>query len=121
MIEKYNDVENVKIIIVGNKVDHINDVNLKREVKFDDAKQYAISLKLPYVETSTKYNINIDQIFMYLASETMSEIVNKKKKEKSKKILDKINSNDFLNDNNDKSVNCINNRSSSERQIYCCT
>lgn len=55
-----NLIEEMKIkpamVLVGTKSDLVN----KREVDFNTAKEYADKLKIPYVETSAKDNININ-------------------------------------------------------------
>lgn len=49
----------VKIILVGNKID----LQSKREVTFDEAKALADSHRIPYMEASAKDNINVENIF----------------------------------------------------------
>ena len=46
-------------ILCGNKIDLEN----KRKVKFDEAKEYSIKKKIDYIETSAKTGINISQAF----------------------------------------------------------
>ena len=46
-------------VLVGNKLDLEN----QRQVSFDEAKAYADSRKMPYLESSAKERINIDEIF----------------------------------------------------------
>ena len=46
-------------ILCGNKIDLEN----KREVKFDEAKEYSIKKKIDYIETSAKTGINLSQAF----------------------------------------------------------
>ena len=49
----------VKIILVGNKID----LQSKREVTFEEAKALADSHRIPYMEASAKDNINVESIF----------------------------------------------------------
>ena len=51
-------------LILGNKCDQEN----KRQVSFDTAKEYANQLDIPYLETSAKSAVNIDQAFLNMAS-----------------------------------------------------
>jgi len=51
-------VEEIPMVIVANKVDLDN-----REVWFDQGKQFALSLGLPFYEASAKIPHNIDKIF----------------------------------------------------------
>lgn len=57
---------NVQITLVGNKLD----LNFKRQVLTDTAKNYAEQEEITYIETSAKNNINIDDIF----NETVTNI-----------------------------------------------
>ena len=51
--------ENVLKFLVGNKSDLVEE----RKVSFDEAKQYADEHELPYIETSAKEGININELF----------------------------------------------------------
>ena len=51
--------ENVFKFLVGNKYDLIEE----REVSYEEAKQYADEHSLPYIETSAKEGININELF----------------------------------------------------------
>jgi len=57
--------ENVKMVLVGNKVD----LSKKRVVEYTVAKDFADSKNLPYIETSAKENINVEEAFLMLATE----------------------------------------------------
>ena len=57
-IEKYAK-ENVLKFLVGNKLDLTD----KRIIKKEDVENYAEEHKLPYIETSAKEGINIDELF----------------------------------------------------------
>ena len=51
--------ENVFKFLVGNKSDLVDE----RQVSYDEAKQYADEHELPYIETSAKEGININELF----------------------------------------------------------
>ena len=51
--------ENVFKFLVGNKSDLVE----QRKVSYDEAKQYADEHELPYIETSAKEGININELF----------------------------------------------------------
>lgn len=51
--------ENVDIMLIGNKVD----LNSARKLSYSDAKEYADRQRMPYIETSAKNNVNVDQAF----------------------------------------------------------
>ena len=52
-------IEKIALIIVGNKSDLVE----QRKVTFEEAKQYADEHELPYIETSAKEGININELF----------------------------------------------------------
>ena len=52
---------NVKIIIIGNKIDKIH-----REVSKEEAEIFTKNLKIHYLETSVRENINIKESFRYI-------------------------------------------------------
>ena len=51
--------ENVFMFLVGNKSDLVDE----RKVTYEEAKQYADEHELPYIETSAKEGININELF----------------------------------------------------------
>ena len=57
-IEKHAN-ENVFKFLVGNKSDLVEE----RKVTYEEAKQYADDHELPYIETSAKEGININELF----------------------------------------------------------
>ena len=57
-IEKHAN-ENVFKFLVGNKSDLVD----KRQITYEEAKQYADEHDLPYIETSAKEGININELF----------------------------------------------------------
>jgi Ras-related protein Rab-1A len=71
--------ENIIINLIGNKVDLEN----KREVLFEEAKEYANIINATYFETSAKLGINIKDIFINI----VKEILEHKKIEPEKESL----------------------------------
>ncbi|XP_039247962.1 ras-related protein ORAB-1 [Styela clava] len=57
--------ENVNKLLVGNKCD----LTTKKVVDYTTAKEYADSLKVPFLETSAKNATNVEQAFMTMAAE----------------------------------------------------
>ncbi len=64
-----------KIIIVGNK----SDLDQKRQISYDEAKEFAHELNLKYFETSAKNNTNIQEIFVDISEEIINnpDFINK--------------------------------------------
>ncbi|KAI6183601.1 hypothetical protein M3Y97_00506000 [Aphelenchoides bicaudatus] len=58
-IERLKDREFFPMILVGNKCD----LDAQRQVSKEEAESWATSLSIPYIETSAKYRLNVDQIF----------------------------------------------------------
>lgn len=65
-VEKYGSLKSV-IHIVGNKTD------LKRKVSYDEAKSYADSLGVKYIEVSAKTSSNIDKAFNDCAKDLLDK------------------------------------------------
>ena len=63
-IEKYA-TDNVSQLLVGNKSDMV----VKKAVDHATAKEYAESLGIPFLETSAKNAINVEQAFITMATE----------------------------------------------------
>lgn len=63
-IERYA-MENVNKLLVGNKCD----LNQKRQVDFDTAKDFADKLDIPFLETSAKAATNVEKAFLTMAAE----------------------------------------------------
>lgn len=57
--------EGVNRLLVGNK----SDLTTKRQVEHNAAKEFADSLNIPFLETSAKSAINVEQAFMTMAGE----------------------------------------------------
>jgi len=57
--------ENVNKLLVGNK----SDLESKRAVKFDTAKEFADTLGIEFLETSAKNSTNVEQAFQTMAAQ----------------------------------------------------
>jgi len=64
-ILRVKDVESFPMVILGNKCDLAKD----REVSADDAKAFADSINAPFLETSAKARINVEEGFYQLVRE----------------------------------------------------
>lgn len=60
--------ENVNKLLVGNK----SDLASKRAVSFEQAKEFADSLGIEFVETSAKNSTNVEKAFLMMASQIKS-------------------------------------------------
>ena len=82
-IEK-NSSKNVLKVLIGNKTD----LEEKRVISYNQAKEFADSYGLKYIETSAKKNLNVNEAFATLGRELMlaSEDKRKNKKKQNKKI-----------------------------------
>jgi len=68
-IERYAS-EGVNKLLVGNKCDLAN----KRAVPFEQAKQFADGLSIPFLETSAKNATNVEKSFLTMASEIKARV-----------------------------------------------
>jgi len=57
--------ENVNKLLVGNK----SDLTSKRAVSYEQAKEFADSLGIAFIETSAKSSTNVEKAFMTMASQ----------------------------------------------------
>lgn len=73
--------DNVPICLVGNKCD----ASLQRQVSPDDALALAQTWACPYVETSAKLSINVNDTFAEIVREINSRMKAKKPKTKKKR------------------------------------
>ena len=62
--------ENVNKLLVGNK----SDLASKKQVDYTTAKEFADSLRIPFLETSAKNATNVEQAFMTMAAEIKSRM-----------------------------------------------
>uniref|UniRef100_A0A6B2LMF4 Uncharacterized protein n=1 Tax=Arcella intermedia TaxID=1963864 RepID=A0A6B2LMF4_9EUKA len=63
-------IENLPKLLVGNKVDLVND----RKVTTKEAQELALKLNLDFVESSAKNSSNIHEIFMNISSQIFKNI-----------------------------------------------
>lgn len=61
--------EFVDVVLVGNKVD----LEDKRVVDFETAKNFANENMMPYVETSAKNGLNVESVFMSISKTSLSQ------------------------------------------------
>lgn len=61
----------VNKLLIGNKIDLGN----KREVSYEEGKDFADSMGMSYLETSAKSGDNVEQVFIKLASEIKTRMV----------------------------------------------
>ncbi len=59
------------LLLVGNKVD----LEESRKVSKEEAKELAVKLSMPYLETSAKTNFNLEEVFKRIALQLMGGIV----------------------------------------------
>jgi len=69
-LEKHVIDRQVIKILVGTK----SDLDESRNIKYDDGKKYADSLGIKFIETSSKNNTNIKELFHNLSSELLEKI-----------------------------------------------
>lgn len=74
-IDKYSD-PNVSIILIGTKLDLQKD----RKIYYEEASNYAESLKVNYYEVSSKDNVNIEEVFIDIVKQI--KIILKREEEK---------------------------------------
>ena len=75
---KLNAPLNCRFLVVGNKCD----LEKERQVSKEEGEKYAEQYNVKFYETSAKDNININEIFQTLATETL-EIIKKKGQKRS--------------------------------------
>lgn len=68
-VDKYSN-ENVQKLIVGNKTDIIE----KRNVDYEEAKQFADSVNIPLIETSAKDATNVEKAFLEMAKQVKEKV-----------------------------------------------
>ena len=62
--------ENVNRLLIGNKCD----IDSKKAVTTEEGKELASSLGIPFMETSAKTSINVEQSFLRMANEIKSRV-----------------------------------------------
>lgn len=84
---------NILIVLLANKIDLVE----KRVVTAEQARTYADDKKIPYYETSAKENLNIKEVFEFIAN---------KIKEKNNKIDSNININNVVVNQDNSTCGC---------------
>lgn len=65
--------DNVCKVLVGNKIDKVSERKVSKEEGEELAKHYNI----PYIETSAKQNMNVEESFITMASQIKKSLLNK--------------------------------------------
>ena len=81
-IEK-NASKNIKILLLGNNCD----LEDKREVSYQEGKDFALKNNLLFLEASAKNNINIKEAFELLVEELINSTSNEEKTKKLEKTI----------------------------------
>lgn len=58
-IQRVKDSDNVPVLIVGNK----SDLEIERQVSYEEGAEFAKALNCPFLETSAKQRINVEEAF----------------------------------------------------------
>lgn len=61
-IQRVKDSENVPVLVVGNK----SDLEIERQVSFEEGQAFAKLINCPFIETSAKQRINVEEAFFSL-------------------------------------------------------
>ena len=78
---KKNTSKNIVKVLIGNKID----LNDKRIISFDEAKEFADNNSMKYIETSAKTSTNVDQAFGLIGVELMKSFKGNEEKNTNKK------------------------------------
>ena len=78
---KKNTSKNIVKVLIGNKID----LNDKRVISFDEAKEFADNNSMKYIETSAKTATNVDQAFGLIGVELMKSFKGNEEKNINKK------------------------------------
>ena len=81
-IDKYSD-PNVSIILIGTKLDLQKD----RKIYYEEASNYAESLKVNYYEVSSKDNVNIEEVFIDIVKQIKIILKREEKKIEEEKSI----------------------------------
>ena len=71
--ENADNIDNLFIYLIGNKID----LEDKRQVSFEEAKEYASKKNMPYIEVSAKTGQNIKKLFDEMIKGSILNIINK--------------------------------------------
>lgn len=58
-IQRVKDSDNVPVLVVGNK----SDLEIERQVSYEEGAEFARALNCPFLETSAKQRINVEEAF----------------------------------------------------------
>ena len=78
---KKNTSKNIVKVLIGNKID----LNDKRVISFDEAKEFADNNSMKYIETSAKTSTNVDQAFGLIGVELIKSFKGNEEKNTNKK------------------------------------
>ncbi|XP_055334928.1 uncharacterized protein LOC129585983 isoform X2 [Paramacrobiotus metropolitanus] len=96
---------NVIRVMVGTKSDLVS----RREVSYTLARAYSEKMKLAYAETSAKLNLNVDELFLYMAKEILTKVK-----------LGLIDTNDKKISEETQTVSVVNTETEKPRKKSCC-
>ncbi|KAI6655965.1 Ras-related protein Rab-1A [Oopsacas minuta] len=82
-VRRYSE-KHTQCILVGNKCD----LESKRAVESSTGKEFADSLNIPFIETSAKENINVEQAFVLLAAMIVKKLPEVESERKDIILLD---------------------------------
>ena len=71
--ENADNIDNLFIYLIGNKID----LEDKRQVSFEEAKEFASKKNMPYIEVSAKTGQNIKKLFDEMIKGSILNIINK--------------------------------------------
>eukprot|EP00698_Gefionella_okellyi_P008325 TRINITY_DN205_c0_g2_i2.p2 TRINITY_DN205_c0_g2~~TRINITY_DN205_c0_g2_i2.p2 ORF type:complete len:206 (-),score=32.81 TRINITY_DN205_c0_g2_i2:995-1612(-) len=72
-VDKLTDCEpNCIVVVIGTKVDQVEEQELPRQVKTSSGMEFAKSLNAHFLETSSKNNTNVSEVFDYIGQTIQS-------------------------------------------------
>lgn len=115
-IQRVKDSDYVPIVIVGNK----SDLEDERQVSYEDGMKLAKQLNSPFMETSAKQNINVEEAFYTLSRIVRDNGGKYNPHNNTENIMQKINTNltfDSINNQNIANTN-VNNNDMNSANMY---
>lgn len=100
-VEEYAPDVNVTKILVGTKIDLINN----RQISKEQGKAFALEIGMSFIEVSSKENVNVDAVFVILASKVMTRMFNGDNNNNNNNTIQLHDSSDDDGDDND-NKNC---------------